>query len=164
MLSKTVQRASTFTLISYPDLPRSYGHISSDRVRSGYEITFTHAKMPTSSTSRDSELGRTEVNKVLIRELLFADNAALATHGEAELESLMNRFSHACKQFGLTISLKKTNVMGQDTDDPPSMSIDGHHLEAVESFTRLPELYNLQHPVTGCRAQLSHCQSLSHLG
>ena len=80
---------------------------------------------------------KTKVNKVLIRELLFADDAALATNGEAELQSLMNRFSHACKQFGLTISLKKTNVMGQDTDDPLSISIDGHHLEAVESFTYL---------------------------
>ncbi|XP_068756498.1 uncharacterized protein [Montipora capricornis] len=65
------------------------------------------------------------------------DHVKVATHGEAELQSLMNRFSHACKQFGLNISLKKTNVMDQDTNDRLSISIDGHHLEVVESFTYL---------------------------
>ena len=34
---------------------------------------------------------------------------------QEELLSLMDCFSQACKDFGLTISLKKTNVLGQDT-------------------------------------------------
>ena len=36
-----------------------------------------------------------------------------------------------------TISLKKTNVMAQGTDHPPSITIDGHVLEAVDDFTFL---------------------------
>ena len=58
---------------------------------------------------------KTKVRKDLIRDMLFADDAAFATHTQEELQSLMDCFSQACKDFGLTISLKKTNVLGQDT-------------------------------------------------
>ena len=51
----------------------------------------------------------TKVRKDLIRDMLFADDAAVATHTQEELQSLMDCFSQACKDFGLTISLKKTN-------------------------------------------------------
>ena len=52
-------------------------------------------------------------------------------------QQLVSRLSHACKEFGLTISIKNTNVMAQDSDHPPTISIDGHTLEAVENFTYL---------------------------
>ena len=49
----------------------------------------------------------------------------------------MECFSHACKDFGLTISLKKMNVMGQDTDAPPVITIDDYELDAVCQFIYL---------------------------
>ena len=52
----------------------------------------------------------------LIRELLFADDAAIVSHSEEELQSMMDKFSSACHAFGLTISIKKTKVMAQDSD------------------------------------------------
>ena len=52
---------------------------------------------------------KTKVCEVLIRDMLFADDAAVATHTQEELQSLVDCFSQACKDFGLTISLKKTN-------------------------------------------------------
>ena len=58
---------------------------------------------------------KTKVPKDIIRNMLFADDAAVATHTQEELQSLTDCFSQACKDFGLTISLKKTNVLGQDT-------------------------------------------------
>ena len=58
---------------------------------------------------------KTKVRKNLIRDMLFADDAAVATHTQYELLSLMDCFSQASKDFGVTISLKKTNVLGQDT-------------------------------------------------
>ena len=73
---------------------------------------------------------KTKVTEVLIRELLFADDAALTSQ-------LVCRLSHACKEFGLTISLKKTNVMAQDVDSPPTNTIDGYNLEVVQNFTYL---------------------------
>ena len=54
---------------------------------------------------------KTKVRKSLIRDMLFADDAAVATHTQEELQSLMDCFSQACKDFGLTIILKKTNVL-----------------------------------------------------
>ena len=73
----------------------------------------------TSSDDRLFNLARlrskTKVRKDLIRDMLFDDDAAVVTHTQEELQSLMDCFSQACKDFGLTISLKKTNVLGQDT-------------------------------------------------
>ena len=71
------------------------------------------------SDGRLFNLGRlrakTKVREALIRDMLVADDAAVTTHTQQELQALMDRFSQACKDFGLTISLKKTNVLGQDT-------------------------------------------------
>lgn len=55
---------------------------------------------------------RTRVREVLIRDMLFADYVAVTTHTERELQLLMDRFSQVCKDFGLTISLRKSNNLG----------------------------------------------------
>ena len=57
---------------------------------------------------------KTKVRTVLLREMLFADDAALTSHTEESLQQLINQFAHACKDFGLIISIKKTNVICQD--------------------------------------------------
>ena len=77
------------------------------------------------------------VRSVLIREMLFADDAALVAHTEEALQRLITRFAVACKEFGLTISLKKTNIMGQDVTEVPQIRIGDHTLEVVETFTYL---------------------------
>ena len=46
-------------------------------------------------------------------DLLFADDAAITTHTQEDLQRLLDCFSDACRHFGLTISLAKTQVMGQ---------------------------------------------------
>ena len=70
-------------------------------------------------------------------DMLFADDAAVTTHTQQELQALMHRFSQACKDFGPTISLKKTNVQGQDTMELPAITIDDYELDVVEQFTYL---------------------------
>jgi len=72
---------------------------------------------------------------VLIRDKLFADDAALAAHSEGQLQSPMNRFYKACDLFNLTISLKKTQVMCQGTAIPPEISVKDHQLEVVNQIT-----------------------------
>ena len=47
----------------------------------------------------------------LITELLFADDCALPAHTEKALQHIVTRISNAAKNFGLTISLKKTEVL-----------------------------------------------------
>ena len=77
---------------------------------------------------------KTKVHEVLIRDMLIADSAAVATHTQRELQSLMDQFTQACKDFGLTISLKKTNVLGQGTEAPPVITIDNYKLDVVNQF------------------------------
>ena len=69
--------------------------------------------------------------------MLFAYDAAVATHTQRELQSLMDHFSQACRDFGLTISLKKTNILGQGTKPRPVVTIDDYELGAVHQFTYL---------------------------
>ena len=78
-------------------------------------------------------------------ELLFADDCALLAHTEEALQHIVNRFSDAAKNFGLTIGLKKTEVLYRPPPrgaySPPVISIDGTNLsrlsKASSSFGRL---------------------------
>ena len=79
----------------------------------------------------------TKVREALIRDMLFADDAAVATHTQHELQTLMDYFSQVCRDFGLTIRLNKTNVLGQDTETPPAITIDDYELGVVHQFSYL---------------------------
>ena len=66
---------------------------------------------------------KAKVWKALIREMLFADDATLTPHSASALQRLISSFAHACSEFGVTISLKKTNILVQDVSSMPSISI-----------------------------------------
>ena len=89
---------------------------------------------------------KTKVRKVLIRELLFADDATPTTHKHEELQQLISQFSHTCKEFGLTISIRKTEVTGQDVPLPLSITIYNQVLEVADHFT----YWDLSSPATRC--------------
>ena len=78
----------------------------------------------------------TKIRKVMIRELLFADDAAFLAHSEEDLQHLVSTFSTACQHFGLTISIKKTKILPQNTP-PPTISLQNERLENVDEFTYL---------------------------
>ena len=80
---------------------------------------------------------KTKPYVVLIRELLFAEDAALTSHSEEGLQHLIAKLSHNCKKFGLTISLRKTNILAQGAESPPVITIDNTELEVVDTFTYL---------------------------
>ena len=80
---------------------------------------------------------KTKAHKALIRDMLFADDAAVVTHTQRELQLLMDRFSQACEGFGLIISLKKTSILGLDTPAPPIIGIDDYELDVVHKFPYL---------------------------
>ena len=77
----------------------------------------------------------------MIRELLFADDCALAADSADALQRLCDCFSSAARRFGLTISIKKTEVLYQpargNADVPPAIFIEGTQLKAVELFKYL---------------------------
>ena len=80
---------------------------------------------------------KTKVQQKCLRDFLFADDAAITTHSEEELQHLMDRFSNSCNAFGLTISQKKTQVMGQGTSSPPDIRLCDQPLEVVHDFVYL---------------------------
>ena len=84
---------------------------------------------------------KTKVQVSTIRDLLFADDCALAADSEEGLQRLCDSFANASRRFGLTISIKKTEVLYQPARGnayvPPNISIGGIQLKAVELFKYL---------------------------
>ena len=54
---------------------------------------------------------KTKVHEALIRDFLFADDCALASHTDDDLQFLADYLSKALKAFGLTISITKIEVL-----------------------------------------------------
>ena len=83
----------------------------------------------------------TKVTVSTIRDLLFADDCALAATSIEALQRLCDLFARAARRFGLTISIKKTEALYQPARGnfytPPVVSIEGKQLNAVESFKYL---------------------------
>ena len=84
---------------------------------------------------------KTKVTKSLVRDLLYADDCATVAHLKDDHQRLTDSLSAATKRFGLTISIKKTEVMFQpakgSTANMPEIKIDGKVLNNVDSFTYL---------------------------
>lgn len=96
---------------------------------------------------------KTKVRQLLLREMLFAVDAALASHTQDRLQRLVNCLAHACREFGLTISLKKRKVMGHR----------GLHRGSSRGL-HLSRLNYLQQPVPQGRDQQTYRQSnISHI-
>ena len=69
--------------------------------------------------------------------MLFADRAVVEAHLQAKLQSLMERFSHVCRDFGLTVGLKRTSIFGRYTLSLPVITVDVYGLDAICQFTYL---------------------------
>lgn len=102
---------------------------------------------------------KTLLRQAIIRDLLFADDAALCATSHEEAQLLVDKFSAACKAFGLTISIKKTEVIHQPRPSPKQIQgvkqrppvhnfpdipirVDGKYLKYVKSFTYLGSKVN----------------------
>ena len=83
----------------------------------------------------------TKTLEQLIRDLLFADDAALVAHTERALQRITSCFAEAAQLFGLEVSLKKTEVLHQPAPReeyrPPHIIIGNTELKTVQHFTYL---------------------------
>ena len=61
----------------------------------------------------------------------------MVSHQQDRLQRLMDKFSDACNFFGITVSQKKTQVMGQATLSPPCITVNGEELDVVHQFQYL---------------------------
>ncbi|BHF78868.1 hypothetical protein SprV_0602198500 [Sparganum proliferum] len=72
---------------------------------------------------------------------LFADDCALNTTTEGDMQMSMDLFSTTCENFGLIINTEKTMVIHQPPSNAvrsaPQISVNGTQLQAVDNFTYL---------------------------
>ena len=84
---------------------------------------------------------KTKVKTDIIRDFLFADDCALNAGSEADMQRSVDKFSIACTNFVLTISMKKTEVLHQPAPGKPyvepNITVNGQRLSAVNRFTYL---------------------------
>lgn len=84
---------------------------------------------------------RTKTKQQIVRELLFADDAALVAHTEEQLQKLTSCFARASELFGLEVSLKKTEVLHQpaplEESQEPDININDYTLKNVNEFRYL---------------------------
>jgi len=75
---------------------------------------------------------------MLIRDLLYADDCALVAHSFDDVQHIVDQFSRGCCRYGLTISIKKTEVLHQPKPgQPPTtepIKINGEKLKCVDYF------------------------------
>ena len=84
---------------------------------------------------------QTKTTFAIIRELLFADDCALAAHTLHEAQTLLDRFVAASRRLGLCVSLKKTEALFQPSPDgtytPPLVTVDNTTLPVADTFCYL---------------------------
>ena len=78
---------------------------------------------------------KTKVKTDIIRDFLFADDCALNAGSEADMQRSIDKFSIACTNFGLTVSIKKTEVLHQPAPGKPyvepNITVNGQRLSTV---------------------------------
>jgi len=85
----------------------------------------------------------TKTSLAVVRDLLYADDCALVAHSLADAQQLFDRFYAAAVRFGLTVSLKKTEVMLQpashstSTSAQPVIKVEDTSIMAVNKFCYL---------------------------
>ena len=83
----------------------------------------------------------TKTNEKLIRELLFADDAALVAPTESTMQRVTSCFAEAAQLFRFEVNLMNIEVlhqpMPQEEYHPPSITIEQSELKAVHQFSYL---------------------------
>jgi hypothetical protein len=87
------------------------------------EGIFLHTRSDGSMFNLSCLRAKTKMHRVLIREMFFAGDAALAKHCEKALQRLILRFTDTCRELSLNINLKKTNILRQHVNTTLKLTI-----------------------------------------
>ncbi|KAM9332674.1 uncharacterized protein KZ484_017783 [Pholidichthys leucotaenia] len=84
---------------------------------------------------------KTLTRTVCACKLLYVDDAAVVSHSETELQAMLDSFYSVAQSLGLTISIRKTEVLFQPpkhtANADPRLFLDRNPLQTVHSFTYL---------------------------
>ncbi|XP_038064799.1 uncharacterized protein LOC119735166 [Patiria miniata] len=120
--------------------PTLFGIYFSVLLRSAFP-TSSGIMLHTRSTGGLFNLSRlragTKVSKVMVRELLYADDAAFVAHSQEDLQQLGDAFARSCQDFGMKISIRKTVVLGTNIQESPVITLQETSLQTVTKFTYL---------------------------
>ena len=78
--------------------------------------------------------------RILVRELLVADDSTLVAHSAEEMQKIVDAFSDASKKIGLRINIKKTEMLYQHNSTrtrEEDIMADRNKLNSVPEFTYL---------------------------
>ena len=81
-----------------------------------------------------------KTTRILMRELLFADDGALVAHAAEEMQKIVDAFPDASEKSGLKINIKKTEVLYQPKSTrtrEEDIMVDGNKLNSVLEFTSI---------------------------
>ena len=86
----------------------------------------------------------------LFRELLFADDAAIADHTETVLQHVTSCFAEAAQLFGSEVSLKETEVLYQPSPQgvhhSPLATIGQSELKSIHTSSAIWDVRSPQMP------------------
>ena len=103
--------------------------------------TFIHTTILTTTLRRLRAKPTVMTDIIRVTYFLFADDCALNAGLEADMQCSVDKFSDACNDFGLTISIKKTDAVHQPApgkpDIDPSGTANGLRLNVVNRCTYL---------------------------
>lgn len=102
-------------------------------------IAFHHKNGGGFPHSRMSRAAFKDAVEALIRELQYADDIALLARTQREAEIITKLYIETARDWGLTVSIKKTKIMG-NLCQAKSFDVDGGTVEAVCSFVYLGSL------------------------
>ncbi|BHF64065.1 hypothetical protein SprV_0200706300 [Sparganum proliferum] len=81
---------------------------------------------------------QSRVSTTIVHELLFADDCALNTTMEGDMQRSMDPFAAACDNFSLAIYTEKTVVMNQPPPNAaciaPQLNVNGAPLQVADNF------------------------------
>lgn len=84
---------------------------------------------------------QTKTKQMLLRDLLYADDCALVAHTLEDAQEMVSTFSRASTRYGLTISIRKTEVLHQPLPGAPPreplITIGDEPLKSVPRFCYL---------------------------
>ena len=85
-------------------------------------------------------IAKTKTTRILMRELLFANDIAMVANSAVEMQKTVDAFSDVSKKFGLKINIKKTEVLYQPNSTrtrEEDIMVDGNKLNSGLEFTYL---------------------------
>nr|VZI49465.1 unnamed protein product [Spirometra erinaceieuropaei] len=138
-LQEKYQEMQTHLYSTFVDLAKALDKTPTVTNVTGFRIAYR----TDSHLNRRRMNSQSRVSTTTIHELLFADDCALNTTSEDEMQRSMDLFSAACENFGLVINTQKTVVIHQPPphsitpSNAPQISVNGIQLQVVVSFPYL---------------------------